>query len=127
MEIKIRFEGRDVRAEAETIAGVLWIHMNGLTRAIDLREKSRSKKRGPAGEGTGEIKAPMPGKITKLFKAKGDRVERGEAVVVMEAMKMEYTLKSDVAGTLDDVRCAAGDQVTLGQELVRVKPEAVKA
>ena len=124
MEIKIRFEGRDLVAEAETINGVLWIHHNGLTRAIDTRAAAKSKSRAGGGEGSGELRAPMPGKITKIFKSTGEKVERGEAVVVMEAMKMEYTLKSDVAGTLESISCKAGDQVTLGQDLVRVKPEA---
>lgn len=126
MEIKLRFEGRDVSARAELINGVLWIHHEGQTRAIDTRAQTKSRGRRSSEESSGEIRAPMPGKVTKIFKKAGERVERGDAVIVMEAMKMEYTLKADVTGTVEQIQCAPGDQVVLGQDLVKVKAEAAK-
>lgn len=122
MDIKIRHEGRDISAVAEMINGTLWIHYAGRTRAIEPQTGRRARGRAHGAEASGELRAPMPGKITKLFKKTGDTVERGEAVIVMEAMKMEYTLKADIPGVVEAVHCAVGDQVGLGQDLVKVKP-----
>ena len=60
----------------------------------------------------------MPGKITKVFKQMGDQVKAGDAMIVMEAMKMEYTLKADVDGSIQKIDCQVGDQVALGKILL---------
>jgi 3-methylcrotonyl-CoA carboxylase alpha subunit len=71
--------------------------------------------------GTGDrIVAPMPGRIV-LVKAKaGDEVAEGEEVLVMEAMKMELTLRAPRAGRIDSVQAAAGDFVEADAVLVRL-------
>jgi 3-methylcrotonyl-CoA carboxylase alpha subunit len=71
--------------------------------------------------GTGDrIVAPMPGRIV-LVKAKpGDDVAEGEEVLVMEAMKMELTLRAPRAGRIDSVQAAAGDFVEADAVLVKL-------
>ncbi|HKP66510.1 MAG TPA: biotin/lipoyl-containing protein, partial [Casimicrobiaceae bacterium] len=71
--------------------------------------------------GTGDrIVAPMPGRIV-LVKAKaGDDVAEGDEVLVMEAMKMELTLRAPRAGRIDSVQAAAGDFVEADAVLVRL-------
>jgi biotin carboxyl carrier protein len=64
----------------------------------------------------------MPGKVTKILLTPGSAVEVGQAVLVMEAMKMEYTLKAEIAGEVESVNCAVGEQVALGKALVKIKP-----
>jgi biotin carboxyl carrier protein len=54
----------------------------------------------------------------------GDRVEEGDVLGMMEAMKMELSLKAPFAGTLDSVEAAVGAQVALGATLFVVSPEA---
>lgn len=122
MELKTRFENRELKAEAELVSGVWWIHFGGRTFAVDPRRGT--KKRGRAGAGpSGEaLDSPMPGKITKLLRKTGDSVKKGDAVVVMEAMKMEYTLKAEADATVEELCCQTGDQVALGQRLVKLKP-----
>ncbi len=110
---------------AQLIKGQLWVHFEGRTF---LYENSREKKFGRKSAGhknPGELTAPMPGKVTKLFKKIGDPVQAGEAVLVMEAMKMEYTLKAGLAGSIAELFCQAGDQVQLGKILVQI--EVVKS
>lgn len=125
MDLEIRHEGKTLRGRAEFVAGVLWIHHDGRTFSYDPRASAKKKRKGGgAGAGSGDLEAPMPGKITKLLKNAGETVRRGEAVVVMEAMKMEYTLKADVDGAVAEIGCKVGDQVTLGQTLVRLKGNA---
>ena len=62
----------------------------------------------------------MPGKITRVTVKKGDAVSKGQALVVMEAMKMEYTLEADRGGRVEEVSVELGKQVGLGDVLVRV-------
>ena len=56
-------------------------------------------------KGSNKILAPMSGKIVKLLVAVGDKVDIGQPLVVMEAMKMEHTLKAAVAGNVEFIRC----------------------
>ena len=111
-----------MKSQYEVINGVLWLHADGRTWSHDARPKSRKGKRGGAGGNKELIEAPMPGKITKLFHKNGEKVHKGGAIVVMEAMKMEYTLKAEIDGEVLETLCQPGDQVTLGQALVKMKP-----
>lgn len=123
MEIKVRHQGEDHTAEAELIAGKLWIHFNGRTWDVDA-DGGNKKKRGKSGAGStsDQVLAPMPGKITKILVSGGQEIQKGQPVLVMEAMKMEYTLKSDIAGKVQEIHCAVGDQVVLGKKLVKIEP-----
>ena len=60
----------------------------------------------------------MSGTIVALHSAPGDTVEAGDAVITLEAMKMEHTLRATVAGTVNSFAVAAGDSVSEGTVLV---------
>ncbi|MDZ7592288.1 MAG: acetyl/propionyl/methylcrotonyl-CoA carboxylase subunit alpha [Rubrivivax sp.] len=77
-----------------------------------------------AGEGAaeGRLTAPMPGKVVSFFAQPGDRVQRGQALAVMEAMKMEHTLHAPHDGLVAELLFAVGDQVPEGGELLRLAP-----
>jgi len=68
----------------------------------------------------GGLVAPMNGTITDVLVSKGDHVEKDQALVIMEAMKMEYTIKAHCAGEVTDVFFASGDLVSDGDELVAI-------
>jgi glutaconyl-CoA decarboxylase len=74
-----------------------------------------------SGTGAGSVNAPMPGTILKVNKAVGDKVEAGEAVVVLEAMKMENDITSNKAGVLKSIAVNKGDTVAAGQFLFEVE------
>ncbi len=65
-----------------------------------------------------EIAAPMPGKVLQVLVQTGDRVESGDGLLLLEAMKMESRLTAEAAGTVAEVRVAAGDMVEGGQVLL---------
>ncbi len=64
--------------------------------------------------------APMPGKIVKVLVAEGDVVRTGQALVIMEAMKMEHSIGAPHDGVVAEVRVAEGEQVTEGHVVVVV-------
>jgi len=66
----------------------------------------------------GAVRSPLPGKIIDLRVKVGDSVSKGQALLVLEAMKMEHTLAAPADGTVKSVRYAVGEQVTEGTELI---------
>jgi 3-methylcrotonyl-CoA carboxylase alpha subunit len=77
--------------------------------------------RGGGGQGDelhGLLTAPMPGKVIALIAEPGRMVEKGAALLVLEAMKMEHTIKAPRAGLVKAYRFEPGDQVSEGVELV---------
>jgi biotin carboxyl carrier protein len=70
----------------------------------------------------GECRAPLPGAVTKVLVAVGDTVAEGDGLVVLEAMKMEHTLRANGAGTVAQVQCTPGQQVDVNDLLVAVEP-----
>jgi 3-methylcrotonyl-CoA carboxylase alpha subunit len=67
--------------------------------------------------------APMPGRVTALLAAPGSHVEAGTPLLVLEAMKMEYTIKAPSAGNIELFLFSAGDQVSEGVHLLRFVPD----
>ncbi len=59
----------------------------------------------------GSLQSPMPGKILDVLTSEGAEVEQGQALIIMEAMKMEHTLRSPTAGTVASINVDVGDQV----------------
>jgi 3-methylcrotonyl-CoA carboxylase alpha subunit len=78
---------------------------------------------GEGGGTEGGLTAPMPGKIIALLAEPGSRVEKGMPLLILEAMKMEHTIVSPVAGTLKGFPHAVGDLVSEGVELVEFEPQ----
>ena len=77
-----------------------------------------------AGASNGAVESPMPGLIVAVAVAVGDHVEKGAPLVVLEAMKMEHTLKAPFAGTVSALTVAKGDRVAENIALVRLDPDA---
>ena len=68
----------------------------------------------------GRLTAPMPGKVVSFAVKAGDVVKKGQALAVMEAMKMEHTIAAPADGTVAELLFAPGDQVSEGAELLRL-------
>ena len=74
------------------------------------------------GSGPIELVAPMPGQVLSIGAPIGTAVEAGDAVVTLEAMKMEHAVMASHAGIVTDLFVGAGDQVIRGQRLAIVEP-----
>ena len=82
-----------------------------------MRAAEQAKKT-TVGAGDRVVKAPMPGRVVKVLVAKGDVVEVGRGLVVLEAMKMENEVRAKVAGTVAEVHVTPGATVEGSAKLV---------
>ncbi len=80
--------------------------------------------RGHVGHGAhdGDIFAPMPGKVTAVEVAQGEKVAKGQRLLTLEAMKMEHGLVAPFDGVVAELSAAAGQQVAVDALLARVEP-----
>jgi 3-methylcrotonyl-CoA carboxylase alpha subunit len=69
----------------------------------------------------GRLTAPMPGKVVAFLAQPGDKVRQGQALAVMEAMKMEHTISAPRDGVVAELLYGVGDQVAEGGELLRLE------
>ena len=118
--MRVEFDG--VRMDAAVIAagGLRHVFLHGRTWRISSVDPLHFQ-----GEGGGEhggLLAPMPGKVIALLAEAGKPVESGAPLMILEAMKMEHTIKAPSAGLLKAYHFAVGDQVADGVELVAFEP-----
>ncbi|KAJ6601160.1 3-methylcrotonyl-CoA carboxylase [Mycena vulgaris] len=79
------------------------------------------------GAAKGALRAPMPSLVVEVRVKLGERVEKGQAVVVLESMKTETVLRADVSGVVKAVGCRNGEMVEEGRELVEIEEDPVSA
>ena len=111
-------------ADVAPAEGGTRVDLDGAIYLVEVEEYARHVIRtrvGAGGDGAGQnIKAPLPGKVTHVAVAVGDHVERGDTVVVIEAMKMENEFKAAAPGTVTEVRVTPGQAVNAGDVLVLI-------
>ena len=118
-ELSLEVDGRPWRVLVARTRDRVLVAVAGRVYAFETGEEARGLH-GAAGSGT--VTAPMPGKVVSVLVAEGQLVEAGQALVVLEAMKMESTLAAEVAGRVTSVRAVAGVTVAAGDMLVEIAP-----
>ncbi len=114
---------------------IYWTEMNGKKHLSVAGEKYVIEEAAPdsvtaSGADSAGIEeepvaaSPMPGKVVKILVNKGDKVEKGQGLVIVEAMKMENEIKSPVSGTVGKVNFKSGDLVDAGRPIVEIEPDA---
>jgi 3-methylcrotonyl-CoA carboxylase alpha subunit len=94
------------------------VFADGASRTLRLVDPLDVTQYEAVASGEGAVRAPLPGKIIDLRVKAGDKVSKGQPLLVLEAMKMEHTLAAPADGTVKTVRYAVGEQVVEGAELV---------
>lgn len=128
-KLNVVLDGVETEVQAEVVDKKIWFKHQGEIYSLDLLDlatsgRARTKSAAKAAD---KITAPMPGKITKVFVTEGQPVAKGDALLVMEAMKMEYTLKADIAARVEKILIQVQDQVALGALLVQLKEDGTKS
>jgi len=109
----------DFEADILMVDGSVVLFEGGETYTVSSRPPVRDLATTASGDG--EIRSPMPGKVVSVNAAVGDRVAKGGVLMVLEAMKMEHALAAPFDGILEALSVSAGDQVSEGISLARMK------
>ena len=88
---------------------------------IDPRAWSGRRHGHVEAEGRQQIVAPMPGKVVRLLVKEGDRVEAGQGLLVVEAMKMQNEIRSPKSGTVERILAKEGQPVNAGEVLAWIE------
>lgn len=117
----VRLSRQEILPSAAKAPGALGAAMTpspGPPPAAAAKSASAPAMKGAAGPGL--VTAPIPGAVLEVFVKVGDKVEAGAPLLKMEAMKMENTIASPIAGEVASIAVAKGAVVDQGQELVVV-------
>jgi 3-methylcrotonyl-CoA carboxylase alpha subunit len=117
--LDLQIDGKRVRVKAQKLNGFLWFHFAGQTYRVKPEEPVK-RKTAKTGARDGTVVAQMPGRVVQVLVKAHDLVVERQPLVVMEAMKMEFTLESPGPGQVESVLCQPQDQVQIGQRLVIV-------
>ena len=115
-ELIVRDGQRLHRLYAVNAAGKTWVFHDGVT--YEIGEDAPARKRPGAHE---TLTAPMPATVIKVTVRQGDRVRRGDVLVLLEAMKMELPLRSPSDGTVSAINCRDGELVQPGTPLIELE------
>ncbi|MCP3855274.1 MAG: acetyl-CoA carboxylase biotin carboxylase subunit [Actinomycetia bacterium] len=115
----------DVEVNGKRFAVSVWVPESAGAAPAAGGGKTRPRRAAgggaDGGAGSGQIVAPMQGTVVKVLVGVGEEVESGQAVCVLEAMKMENNLNADKAGKIAEVKVGAGDSVGAGDVVVVIE------
>ena len=93
------------------------VKVNGKYYDIAVKSGIEEKSSTTAGNGE-EIKAGLPGNVLRIEVSEGQEVNKGDVLLVVEAMKMETEVKSPKSGTVKSILVSQGDKVVTGQGMI---------
>ena len=91
------------------------------TGIVQLAPQTLLPEPAPPADAGGSLKAPMPGVVLEVLVEAGQTVTQGQALLKLEAMKMEHTIRSGADGVVAEIYFAAGEQVTAEAQLLRIE------
>jgi biotin carboxyl carrier protein len=126
---RVLIDGQSLHVEAiegPDESGAMKVKVGGVLREVtvlDERALLLDKMGMNSGDSGAELQlyAPMPGKVLSVLVEAGQDVKVGDSLLILEAMKMENVIKSDVDGTIEDVNAKAGLAVEKGELLLAFK------
>ena len=115
------WKDKNYRLFAQKAGDSLWFHYQGRTWIWkkDKTKAQRAKKEDNQKQDL--IKANLPGRIQKIFVKKSEPVKKGQNLLTLSAMKIEYSFKAEGEGKVEDIFCKQGDTVNRDQDLIKIK------
>lgn len=121
-ELVVNLDGVRQKSQYQIVGSSLYCHVQG--RALHFADATHAPARRADEQGSGEVRATMDGAVVEMSVTEGDRVQAGQTLAVLEAMKMEHPLRADRDGDITGVRVSTGDQVRTRQILMTVTADA---
>ena len=116
--LQVRLDGRAFKARAVRDGDDWHVFCDGDYRRLSLKPELAGVDDDAR---AGSLAAPMPGKVIKVMTARARRSTKGEALLILEAMKMEHTITAPADGVVKEIHYAAGEQVLEGAELITLE------
>lgn len=115
-----KWEGKNYRFYVQRDKNSLWIHFQGQTwlwksKRLPKNRQARVKKK------ENLITSSLSGRIQRIFVRKGDKVKEGQNLLILSAMKMEYSFKAEGEAQVEEIFCEEGQTVDSGKKLIKIK------
>ncbi|MDX1582195.1 MAG: biotin/lipoyl-containing protein [Thermoanaerobaculia bacterium] len=117
-EILVELDGRQYSIPYLRQGDVIHFGFGGETWEAEIASPLQKKKR----EKEHSLGAPMPGSILRIHVEVGDEVSKGQALITLEAMKMEHQITAPYDGVIESIDCTEGAMVQPGVDLISVDP-----
>jgi geranyl-CoA carboxylase alpha subunit len=118
-QLSLRFDGLPMTFYWAVKSGTIWITRGGCSYRLERPSPPAAGSRREPGEGE-TVRAPMPAQVRAVQVAAGEAVEKGQTLVLLEAMKMEIRIKSPASGHILRMLVANGQAVEKNQVLVEI-------
>lgn len=115
-DVSIESDGDVYRVSIED--QVFEVKIPGASTAPPKRSRDTSR-----GKKSGTISANIPGKVVTIDVSVSDRVEEGQVVLILEAMKMQNEITAPVSGVVESIHCSEGESIEANVPLVVIKPD----
>ena len=115
--------GRSFEARIEPHANNLLVSVAGREYSVAVRDPREWKRKhggSIASEGRQQVLAPMPGKVVRVLTKAGEKIEAGQGILVVEAMKMQNEVRAPKSGQVERILVAEGQSVNAGEVLAVV-------
>lgn len=119
-EFEIEWQSQKHKVKALKQGSKLWFHFNGENFCLDLQNNKKSKATNSAD--LGEIYSPMPAKVVRINVKQGDVVEAKQVLMVLEAMKMEYSISAPKEAKVVKLLVSQGEQLKDAQLMIELAP-----
>ena len=125
---KVKVNGTEYEVELDMEGSVWKATVNGQTFDIEVPDvEAVAKPRRSGGrkkKQSGTVSANIPGKVVTVEVEEGQRVEEGQVILILEAMKMQNEIQAPVTGTVTTVHCSEGEAIEANVPLVVIEPDA---
>ncbi len=117
--VDVELDGMRVRATVVRSAGGLTVFAGGGSHRLEFEKAAVADEEDPAGR----LVSPLPGSVIEVLVSSGEAVAKGQALMIIEAMKMEHTISAPKGGIVGQIYFARGEQVAEGAKLLEFEAE----